>query len=156
WVLAISQATQTPPDLAAMLALAVAGAGTARRIRIVVRDDWWEPTNLYTVTALESGDRKSAVFREVVAPVRSLEKGLLKQKAPAIAARATERRFIEERLKVLFKKAAKANDPAERQEAENEAKQWIEKLATIPVIREPQLYCQSETPENLEKLLSWQ
>src|SRR5262245_35955209 len=55
WVSATAEATQTPPDLAAMLALGIAGAGLAKKFRVLVRDGWSEPLNLFTVPALNPG-----------------------------------------------------------------------------------------------------
>jgi hypothetical protein len=64
FVSALAEATQTPPDLAAMLALGTAGAALARKYWVLARPGWSQPMNLHTVTALPSGTRKSAVFRE--------------------------------------------------------------------------------------------
>src|SRR5262245_57109329 len=46
FVAAEAQATQTPPDLAAMLSLAHAGAAVAGKIRVQIREGWAEPTNI--------------------------------------------------------------------------------------------------------------
>src|SRR5262245_39109492 len=64
WVEAEAEATQTPPDLGANLALATAGAALAKKFRVVVRPGWAEPTNLFVVVALPPGERKSQVFAD--------------------------------------------------------------------------------------------
>ncbi len=46
WVEACSVSLQAPPDLFAMLALPIAGAGLARQFVAVPREDWCEPINL--------------------------------------------------------------------------------------------------------------
>src|SRR5690606_34802057 len=47
WVAAESHATQTPPELAALLALAVCAAGIARRVVVDLGSGWREPVNLF-------------------------------------------------------------------------------------------------------------
>src|SRR5206468_652030 len=65
YVEAEADATQTPPDLAGMLALSALSAACAKRVDVHVRDGWSEPVNIFTVTALPPGERKSRVFADV-------------------------------------------------------------------------------------------
>ncbi len=69
FVLAEAEATQTPPDLAAVLALAVLSAACSRSVEISPWGDWREPINLFAMVVLPSGHRKSAVFGHVVQPL---------------------------------------------------------------------------------------
>src|SRR5690606_6163711 len=73
WVEAESIATQTPPDLAALLALAVCAAAVAKRIEVFLNEDWQEPTNIYVAVILEPANRKSNVFRHATRPLREVE-----------------------------------------------------------------------------------
>ena len=59
----VAEGTQTPPDLAAMLAIAVTGATVARRVRIQAWEGYSEPLNLYAVVALPPGNRQRARSR---------------------------------------------------------------------------------------------
>jgi hypothetical protein len=156
WVEAEAVATQTPPDLAALLALAVCAAGVAGKVRVEVRPGWTEPLNLFTVTALFVGERKSVVFRDALAPVKDYERRRREREAPAIAEKAAEHRVLEKRLKVTEERAAKANDPAERDRLKGEARQLARDLAAHEVPAEPQFWCDDETPESLAKLLAEQ
>jgi hypothetical protein len=54
FVAAEAEATQTPPDLAAMLCLAVCAAAVAKKVEVHVRDQWFEPVDLFTVAVLET------------------------------------------------------------------------------------------------------
>jgi hypothetical protein len=154
WVVAEAEATQTPPELAALLALVICGAALAGKVRVSIRPGWSEPTNLFTVVALPSGDRKSAVFADAMRPVVSAEKQLQQQAAPQITKQRADRGLLEERLKVLQKSAAKAKEPAEYQKFKAEAEKTAEELANSPVPQLPQLWCEDETPENLARLLA--
>jgi hypothetical protein len=154
WVAAVARSTQTPPDLAAMLGLSVCGAAIAGKVRVRVNPDWAEPTNLFTVTALSVGDRKSAVFREAVAPVRAYEKKLEAQAAKVISEMKAERQVLEGRLKKAQKAIEKAADEAKLTGLEAEAKKLIKQLGETRVPDRPLLLCDDETPENLTRLLT--
>lgn len=67
-VAGVAEATQTPPDLAGNVALAVLSAAAAGRAVVRARPGWEEPANLYTVVALPPGNRKSAVFAAMTRP----------------------------------------------------------------------------------------
>ena len=88
WVEAESHATQTPADLAGLLALAVCSATIARRVVVEPRPGWREPVNLFAAVLLEPGNRKSAVFADAMKPLRELEAELIEAARPAVA-RAT-------------------------------------------------------------------
>jgi hypothetical protein len=154
WVEAEAEATQTPPDLAAGLGLAIAGAGLAGKVRVTVRRGWTEPTNLYTVVALPPGDRKSAVFADAIAPVQEVERREQERMAPAIAEAASAHRVLEQRLKHLEGAAAKTKSSSDTAGLREEVKQVARELAAHQVPELPQLYCDDETPENLAKLLA--
>jgi replicative DNA helicase len=59
---ALSEATQTPADLAGMIVLACLATCAGGRVRVEVKPGWEEPLNLYVLVALPPGERKSAVF----------------------------------------------------------------------------------------------
>jgi hypothetical protein len=155
WVEAVAEATQTPPDLAAMLALPVCGAGLARKFRVLVRPGWAEPTNLFTATALPPGERKSAVFAEALAPVQAAEVREQERAQPAIAEAGSERRDLELRLKRAEAQAARA-EGAERDDLREEARRLSRELAAHRVPEPPQLWCEDITPEKLAGLLAAQ
>jgi hypothetical protein len=123
WVVAEAEATQTPPDLAGNLALAVAGAALARKVRVAVRPGWVEPANVFTVVSLPPGERKSAVFDHATAPLRDHEAAEKQRMAPVIAELACEHRVMVAKLKTLEGKAAKEEDPAEAKRLRQEARE---------------------------------
>jgi hypothetical protein len=88
WVAAESVATQTPPDLAATVALAVASASIAKKVVVRVKPGWTEPVNLYLACVLAPGNRTSAVVRDALAPVADWER----RAAAATASRIDEAR----------------------------------------------------------------
>jgi hypothetical protein len=156
YVKALAEFTQTPEDLAGMLVLGVLGAGLARKFRVSPRPGWEEPTNVYAVVALPSGNRKSAVFAEVLAPVKGYEEEELKRLAPRIAEEASARRVLEGRLKNTEGKAAKEANPEKRMRLQEEARSLARDLAATKMTPQPQFIADDITPEKLSSVLAEQ
>jgi replicative DNA helicase len=153
WASGIAEATQTPVDLAAMLSLAVASGGIAGKFRVCIRPGWVEPTNLYAVVSLPPGERKSAVFTEAVAPVIWYEQQNAAEMAPMIEAAKSEHRIMEQRLKNIEAKAAKAESKEERDELRHDAKRLAQELAAHVVPESPILLVDDISPEKLGQLI---
>lgn len=153
WVEAEATATQTPPDLAAMLALAVLAAAAAKRVRVVPTPGWVEPVNLYVVVALPSGERKSAVFRDATYPLRLLEDQQIELVGPLRAEALQRQRIAEGALKKAEASAmADSTNPVLLTEAES-ARRILEAVS-VPAI--PRLMADDTTPEALVTLLQEQ
>jgi hypothetical protein len=153
WVTHEAEATQTPPDLAGCLVLALAGAGVARKVRVRVRDSWTEPANIFGVGILPAGDRKSAVCGDAMSPVLEHEAAERKRMRPIIAAKASAHKVMEVRLKKLEEKAAKEENQAEAHRYRDLAAQAAKELAEHVVPDMPQCYCDDVTPEKLTQLI---
>jgi hypothetical protein len=148
-------ATQTPADLAAMLALTVCGAGAAGKVRVEVKEDYQEPVNLFALVVLPPGNRKSAVFADIVRPVEELEEQMADQREVAIADANNEREIMGHRLAKL-QKAAADGTLEKRAKAAAEAKDLANRLATTEVPERPKLIVDDITPEKLANLLASQ
>jgi hypothetical protein len=134
----------------------MAGAGLARKFRVVIRPGWAEPTNLFTVTALLVGERKSAVFADALKPVQQFEREEMERMAPIIAEAESERRMMEATLKGLENKAAKTNKAEEAAQLRREAKNLAKELARYKVPAVPQMFVDDVTPEALSQKLAQQ
>jgi hypothetical protein len=152
WVEAESYATQTPADLAALLALAVCASTIARRVVIEPRSRWEEPVNLYVAVLLEPGNRKSAVFSDATRPLSELEAELIEAARPSVARAQSDRRQSETRLKRLEKLAAEKGDAEARHEAGNLAEELA--MQVEPVL--PRLIVDDATSEKLGMMLAEQ
>jgi hypothetical protein len=152
WVEAESHATQTPADLAALLALAVCSACIARRVVVEPRPGWREPVNLYAAVLLEPGNRKSAVFGDAMKPLRELEAELIEAARPAVARELSDRRQDERRLQRLEKLAAEKGDAEARHEAGSLSADLAEQAE--PVL--PRLIVDDATAEKLGMMLAEQ
>ena len=152
WVEAESHATQTPADLAALLALAVCSVGIARRVVVEPRPGFCEPVNLFVAVLLEPGNRKSAVFSDAMRPLRELEAELIEVARPTVAREQSDRRQSEVRLRRLEKVAAEKGDAEARHDAGNLAAE----LAELPEPVLPRLIVDDATSEKLGIMLAEQ
>ena len=64
----------------------------ARRVVVEPRPGFIEPVNLFVAVLLEPGNRKSAVFTDVVRPLREIEVELIEAARPEVARAESERR----------------------------------------------------------------
>ncbi len=152
WVEAESHATQTPPDLAGLLALAVCSSLIARRVVVEPRPGWTEPVNLYVAVLLEPGNRKSAVFADALEPLRELEAELVERDRGEVTRALCERRQMEARLRRLEKVAAERGDA----EARREAGDLAVELDSMPEPALPRLLVDDTTSEKLGMMLAEQ
>lgn len=147
-------ATQTPPDLGAMLALAALAVACAKKVAVVVRSSWIEPVNIYIAVALPPGCRKSSVFSAVEEPIRAFERERERDVKGSIAEAQTAYDIIEVRLKSAKKRAAE--DGTEALTAKQEAATLARELAATDVPAFPRLIADDVTPERLATLLKEQ
>jgi len=152
WVEAESHATQTPADLAGLLALAVCSALIARRVTVQARPSWSEPTNLFTAILLEPGNRKSQVFSDAASPLRELEAEQIEAARPVVARKKSELRQDEARLQRLEKRSVETGDTEARHDAATLAAELAEQVE--PVL--PRLIINDATTEKVGIMLAEQ
>ncbi|MDA1326294.1 MAG: DUF3987 domain-containing protein [Proteobacteria bacterium] len=155
WVEAESHATQTPADLAGLLALSVCSVGIARRVVVEPCPGWREPVNLFTAVLLEPGNRKSAVFTDAMKPLRELEAELIEAARPEVARAQSDRRQAEARLRKLEKTAAEKHGD-EAGQARHEAGNLAADLAEQAEPFLPRLIVDDATAEKLGIMLAEQ
>ncbi|HPU06917.1 MAG TPA: DUF3987 domain-containing protein [Thermogutta sp.] len=152
WVQEEARATQTPLDLPAMMSLGVCSAAIARQVEVVPRVGWIEPVNLFVTVLLPPGNRKSAVFRDALKPLRDYEAELIDMARPEIAKRQSARRQAEARLHKLEKFAGEKDD----QEAAEQACELAARLAVEPEPVLPRLLTDDATAEKIASMLAEQ
>jgi len=154
FVAAEAEATQTPADLAGMLALAVCGAAVAKKVVIFILEGWTEPTNIFTVTALPSGRRKSQVFGDITEPMTEYEEELTSQASPQIEDARNRRKILEAALSNKQNEAAKTKDNRAARDAKiNEAADLSRELAECQIPAVPRLVADDCSPERSAGLL---
>jgi hypothetical protein len=148
YVKGLSVATQTPMDLAAMLSLANISATLAGKVKVRVREDWEEPTNIYSLTSLDVGNRKTAVHDATKEPLEDFEAQLVHEKQPKIAELQLEQDLLATRLEHLKKEAAREKDPGKRDDLEEDAREVSRQLQEMNIPAVPKLIVSGDiTPE---------
>lgn len=148
----VANSTQTPPDLCGMVALSSLAAAVAGKVVVEIRDGYREPLNLFTVTALPPGNRKSTVFSEAVSPLEDHEEAQVKESEKEIAEAATRRKIAEDALEYAVRKAAKAK-PEDQKELTDHALKLARELAEMVMPVLPRLLADDCSPEKLASLL---
>jgi replicative DNA helicase len=153
YVAAVATATQTPPDLAGMLALAVLATVAAGAVEVEPRPGWRESLCLFVAVGMDAGARKSAVFTAMTRPVADFERQQAMAALPGITETATLRRIAEQAAAQAEAAASKA--PPEQAEAKQaDAIARAGEAARLVVPPMPRWLVDDATPEALAGLLA--
>jgi replicative DNA helicase len=153
YVSAVATATQTPPDLAGMLALAVLATVAAGAVEVQPRPGWQEPLCLFVALGMDAGTRKSSVFTALTRPVAEFERDQAAAALPAITETVTLRRIADQAAAHAETAASKA--PADQQEERQaEAIARAAEAANLVVPPVPRWLVDDATPEALAGLLA--
>jgi hypothetical protein len=157
-VKAVADFTQTPVDLASTVGLAALATAMAGRVNVQIRGQWVEPCNLFTVSALPPGSRKSAVYKEMTRPIYLAEKALVDEIEPTILEAETMLAVEEAKLKRTKDAAAKAETTTDRESLKDEAITLAELVAKLEgeLPPRPRLVADDITPEAAATLLAQQ
>lgn len=149
----VAVATQTPVDLAATVALGVMSAA-ALGAGVIDCGGWEEELALYLMVALPSGERKSAVMREVCAPLHRLERDWRDAAGGGLREQRARKEVLDIRRVKLVKRAGETDDMAERAEVLIELEQLGQEIEDIGDPTPPRLLADDATPEVLASLLA--
>jgi replicative DNA helicase len=154
-VASVAHEAQTPLDLPATISLACLATAAAGKVRVNVRPrtGWSEPVNLYLVCALPPGSRKSPVFSSMTRPILAAERQLQETMAPLITELRVDRKAADDYAARMADALAKAS-PSERDAARFEAHQAALAAEAIVVPKEPRLFTDDATPEQLATMLA--
>jgi replicative DNA helicase len=155
FVEAEAEATQTPVDLASMLALSVCSAGLSKKFVVEGSPGWLEPVNLYTVTALPPASRKTSVFSSMISPITAFEVAEYERTRVQIAMAEQEKRMAEKSRAMAEDKALKSQG-SEREHWSMEARNLEETLSNMNVPSTPRFVADDVTPEKLAVIMSEQ
>ena len=150
---AVADSTQTPPALSVLVGLAVLAAVLQRRFEVApFADDYTEPLALWTLTALPSGARKSAVFSAMTAPLLRWEKLEYDRGRNERGRVASARKLAEKRIERLLVDGGKAKDDHDRERIRAEIQH--EKDTMPAELRAPRLFTEDVTAERLQAMLA--
>ena len=150
---AVATATQTPPDLAGMLALAVLATVAAGAVEVEPRPGWREPLCLFVAVGMDAGTRKSSVFTAMTRPVADFEHDQAAAALPGITETAVLRRIADQAAATAEAAAGKAS-ANQQEEARAEAIACAAEASALVVPPVPRWLVDDATPEALAGLLA--
>jgi len=151
---AVAESTQTPPALAVMISLSVLATCLHRQYEVAPwgeDDDYTEPLSIWTLPALPSGARKTAVIGALSAPLVHWEKLERDRLRPEIARVTSARAVAKKRIEKLTKDAVAAEKEEDREAIRKQIQ--AEEEATPAEIRAPRVFTGDVTAERLQGLL---
>ncbi|MHB1406712.1 MAG: YfjI family protein [Desulfitobacteriaceae bacterium] len=151
-----AEATQTPPDVTGLLMLSVLGVALSKKFEIELRPGWREPLNVWTVSAMPPGSRKSAVFRDLTSPILQWERQERDRLLPEAKRIESEKRITEGRIQKLQSEAIKAKDMTQAELASQEATDLSVKLEQAEEVILPKLLLDDATPESVARIMAEQ
>ena len=152
--LAVSKSTQTPQGMAVMLALSVLATAVQRRWEVVPfgeGGDYTEPLSLWTLVAMPSGSRKTAVINALTNPLRQWEKTEGDHVRREIVTVNAARAIAKKRIEKLTRDASNADNDEARQRIQQEIEREEEGMPEE--IHAPKLFTGDTTAETLQALL---
>lgn len=147
----LSESTETPPELAAMMVLAAISAAAQGKYLVRVKQDYFEPVNIWACAALPPGSRKTAVQKAATAPLTKWEKLQREMLEPAIKKAQADDLTIRERINYLRKQASRSKG-AEFEQLKKEIADTEASFSDVPTV--PQIWAQDITPENLGTIMA--
>jgi len=149
---AVAASTQTPVALAVMTGIGVLATALQRRFKVSPYGDAYEePLSIFIAALLASGNRKSAVFTAMTAPVLHEEKLVRDRFRSRIAKTEAQRLVAKKRIERLTAEASKAADDAELSKIR--AALEAEQEAMPDEVYAPRLFTTNATAEILQNML---
>ena len=145
YVRAVSETTQTSPDMAATASLAILALSLQGKFLIEGKKDWREPLNLYTIVIAPPAERKSAVMMHMTEPLKRYEIVENERRAPLIEQNKIVKAVLEKKKKLIEDNLAKGKLGADKSKAYEVA----ESLSNFEEIKPCRLFCDDITPEKL-------
>jgi len=146
----LSRSTETPIELASMTLLAVIGAVSQKKYEVEIKPSYREPVNIWVLSILPPGSRKSSVYSEIISPLKKWEEQQKTLLEADIRIQISRQKTIEAKIKHLRFLAAKSKDPID--EIHEQIVLLEKELENVPII--PQLWTSDVTPEYLANLMS--
>lgn len=132
FVTALSASTETPQELSALMVLAAISSAAQGKYRVRVKQDYFEPVNVWACVALPPGSRKTAVQMAATAPLTAWEQRQREAVELKMKEAESEHATVSVRIAQLRKIAGKASE-AEFQQLKEEIATAEAQLPEIPI-----------------------
>lgn len=159
YVAAVAEESQTPPDVAAIVALGTISAAAGGKYEAVIPEHGWrEPVHIQAVAVAEPANRKSGIFRLMSGPISEYERDVKPGERRALSQWESRGRSLEKALASAENAATKAAEHGTLTNAEAIRMAAVEALeehrAQRPRIT--RIITDDATPEAVKSLLAEQ
>ncbi|MBF0454187.1 MAG: DUF3987 domain-containing protein [Magnetococcales bacterium] len=148
----VAATTETPVELAALFAMAVLGTCCQKTFSVRVKQDYFEPLNIWAAPSLGPGNRKTSVKKAMTADLLECERELAKSMEPLIKKATSDRKTQESIIASKRAQIGKQSNQAKVEELKKEISDLEAKLPEIPA--PPQLWSQDITPERVGTVMA--
>jgi hypothetical protein len=150
---ALAEATQTPPDIAGTLLLP--GLATCVQGKAVIEGapGWHEPLMLYGAAVAEPATRKSAVVKQISAPLLRHERHEISRREPLREEAEHKRDLLTRKLEHAKQQAVKGKRSDDRLTGEADVQTYRGELAALEVPGEYRLFTEDCSVERLPGLM---
>jgi len=152
-VVEVAASCQVDPGLPGCMMLAAISAAIGARVRVCLNSHT-EQGNLYLLSVLGSGNRKSETVSLISAPLYAHQKARQDAMIPIIRDAENIKRVLEKRLDKLEKKAADTDDPAVRDTILRDCADLLKTIQEHPPPRIPQYLVDNITLEKLGETMA--
>ena len=149
---AVSASIQVPFELPLLNSLGAIAAASQRKFRVLVREGYSEPLNIFGVVILPPGERKSAAKDACRAPLLEWEREQQRQTSESLKYAHAQRQVQEELIRVAIAKAKRCQDSSEQGALIRQVATLREEMESLPVA--PRLLADDATPEGLAALMA--
>lgn len=149
---AISEATETPPELSFGMTVAAVAMTSQGKFDVLVEPGYYEPLPIYAAPIYPPGGRKTAVVSASMKPLIDFERRLVSESEADRSRLATEHTIKSGMIKSLHTEAMKAKTEAELKSCTDRILKLQSELPEVPP--EPCLLGSDITPEHLGTLLA--
>ncbi|MBK8977645.1 MAG: DUF3987 domain-containing protein [Planctomycetes bacterium] len=149
FVLSVAECYQVPVDAVALMALPVMALPLSKRFEVEAMRGWREQLSLYVAVLMPSGERKSAIVRQLTEPIYAWQRDQATGMADVLRQFENEEKIAKERLDRARRKAALK--PGESGDIDGLAQQLADIEAARP--RPPSLIVTDGTSEAIARAL---
>lgn len=149
---AVAVSTETPVEMAALVALGAISTATMRKYDVLIESEFRQSLNTYCVCVMEPGNRKSAVFRALMAPIDQFEREIRQAAIEIIKTAESRHQTWQKKIDDLRGRAGKSKNHADFTRLQQEIESLESQRPVVPPL--PQLTADDATPESICNLLA--
>ena len=147
----ISEATETPLELPALLCLSAIATAAQGRFSVSPEPGYSEPVNIWVAPTLKSGERKTAVHTLAARPLIDWEQEKCQEVTSQRKTIELEIKNVEARTASLRNRFAKEDDAIQQRRLQEEIALLDTSMPQLPIM--PRLFTQDVTPEHLGTMM---